>query len=110
MAVSQHFMAWKTGPKLVNTYLYCWLQHMKREFEAIAMGSTIKTIGLPYFRKLRIFVPSLNEQERIAECLLQADRTIDATSAELMGLRRLKDGLMSDLLAGRVRVPTEVAP
>jgi type I restriction enzyme, S subunit len=109
MAVSQHFMAWKTGPKLVNTYLYYWLQYMKREFEAIAMGSTIKTIGLPYFRKLRIFVPSLNERERIAECLLQADRTIAATSAELMDLRRLKDGLMSDLLAGRVRVPTEVA-
>ncbi|BBE48921.1 MULTISPECIES: restriction endonuclease subunit S [Rhodococcus] len=44
MAVSQHFMAWRVGPKLSNFYLYYWLQYMKREFEAIAMGSTIKTI------------------------------------------------------------------
>jgi type I restriction enzyme S subunit len=62
MAVSQHFMAWRTGPKLNNIYLYYWLQFMKRHFEAIAFGSTIQTIGLPFFRQLSIAVPPLDEQ------------------------------------------------
>ena len=53
MAVSQHFMAWKCGPLLNNHYLYYWLQANKSEFERIAMGNTIKTIGLPYISATR---------------------------------------------------------
>jgi type I restriction enzyme S subunit len=49
MAVSQHFMAWQCGATLDNIYLYYWLQAAKPEFERIAMGNTIKTIGLPFF-------------------------------------------------------------
>ena len=59
MAVSQHFMAWRCGPRLDNKFLYYWLQRTKPEFERIGNGSTIKTIGLPYFRGLKIPVPSL---------------------------------------------------
>jgi type I restriction enzyme, S subunit len=50
MAVSQHLMAWQCGPRIYNIYFYYWLQHQKSNFEAIAMGSTIKTIGLSYFK------------------------------------------------------------
>ena len=62
MAVSQHFMAWRCGPKLDNFFLYYWLQSAKPEFERIANGSTILTIGLPYFRELKIPHPPLPEQ------------------------------------------------
>lgn len=55
MAVSQHFMCWKCGSKMDNHFLYYWLQFKKRMFENIAMGSTIVTIGLPYFKRLSAY-------------------------------------------------------
>jgi type I restriction enzyme S subunit len=56
MAVSQHFIAWDCNQKkiLLPLFLYYVLQLNKEEFERQAFGSTIKTIGLPYFKKLGI--------------------------------------------------------
>jgi type I restriction enzyme S subunit len=104
MAVSQHFMAWTCGPCLNNVYLYYWLQHAKPRFEAIALGSTIKTIGLSYFRRLEIGVPDRREQALVADLMLDADRLIWKTEAELSKLRAVKAGLMEDLMSGFVRV------
>lgn len=105
MAVSQHFMCWRCGPQLNNHYLYYWLQDRKREFENIATGSTIPTIGLRFFKQYRINVPSnVDEQKQIGLVLLSLDRTIFAMEAEAQKIRQMKGGLMQDLLNGRVRV------
>jgi type I restriction enzyme S subunit len=105
MAVSQHFMAWRCGKRLHNLYFYYWLQHNKPRFEAIAMGSTIKTIGLPYFKLLKIAVPAIVEQRAASEAMLAAEAAISGTENELAKFHHLKSGLMTDLLTGRVRVP-----
>lgn len=107
MAVSQHFMAWYCGPLVRNLYLYYWLQHNKPKFESIALGSTIKTIGLSYFKKLRLPVPPLPEQESAVSALLSAETAVRTTAAEIIKLRKLKTGLMDELLTGRVRVPLD---
>jgi type I restriction enzyme S subunit len=104
MAVSQHFIAWRCGPRLNNLYLYYWMQHAKPRFEAIAMGSTIKTIGLSYFKNLELAVPTRPEQDAAAERLLALDETLWKLEAEVAKLRLLRAGLMGDLLTGRVRV------
>jgi len=111
MAVSQHFMCWRCGPKLDNHYLYYWLQDRKREFENIATGSTIPTIGLRFFKHYRINVPEdIEEQKRISSCLLSLDQKIFASQEDLRKKTTLKNGLMHDLLTGRVRVnPTKAA-
>jgi type I restriction enzyme S subunit len=108
MAVSQHFMAWRCGKRLYNLFLYYWLQHNKPQFEAIAMGSTIKTIGLPYFKRLKIAVPPSEEQRTAANAMLASEATIASEEVELRKLQQLKSGLMTDLLTGRVRVPEGV--
>lgn len=104
MAVSQHFMAWACGESLDNRYLYYWLQFMKPHFEAIAMGSTIKTIGLPFFRRLLIALPPIDQQRTAAAQLLAVDADIARHRAEVQKQWLLKQGLMDDLLTGRVRV------
>jgi type I restriction enzyme S subunit len=111
MAVSQHFMAWRCGPRLNNLYLYYWMQHAKPRFEAIAMGSTIKTIGLAYFRKLEIAVPTRREQDAVATRMLDFDGLLWKSKGELNKLRFLQHGVMDDLLTGRARakVDREVA-
>lgn len=109
MAVSQHFMCWRCGPRLHNYYLYYWLQHRKWEFENIATGSTIPTIGLRFFRHYRVSVPvEVAEQSRIAGALLAADEQVFALADDLWKLRCLRVGLMKDLLIGRVSLATHV--
>jgi type I restriction enzyme S subunit len=105
MAVSQHFIAWKCGPLLINHLLYFWLQANKSEFERIAMGNTIKTIGLPYFRELLVPLPKATEQEAIAEALSDADALIESLEQLLAKKRHLKQGAMQELLTGKKRLP-----
>ena len=107
MAVSQHFMAWFCGPRLLNVFLYYWLQHEKPKFEAIAMGSTIKTIGLSYFKKLPIALPPLREQEIAKESLLAVEHRLFGLADELRKYSVQKTGLMQDLLTGKVRVAVD---
>ena len=98
MAVSQHFIVWRCDDsKLSNWFLYYFLQVLKPQFEAIATGSTIKTIGLPYFKELRIFIPSLPEQQKIADCLTSIDEAIAAQSQAIDLLKLHKKGLMQQL-------------
>ena len=105
MAVSQHFMCWLCGPELDNHYLYYWLQDQKRVFENISTGTTIPTIGLGFFRRYKIAVPTdMDEQLKIRASLLSSDETLFALQNDLAKLRQQKQGLMHDLLTGRVRV------
>lgn len=105
MAVSQHFMAWTCGPKLSNYFLYYWLQRTKPEFERIAIGNTIKTIGLPYFKALRVPLPPRPQQDAIAVNLGEADALIDSLDHLLAKKRAIKQGAMQSLLTGAKRLP-----
>lgn len=105
MAVSQHFMAWRCGNMMDSYFLYFWLQYKKPMFEAIAMGSTIATIGLGFFKKLQIATSiDINEQAEIGKKLLQVHQFISTSGELLEQYQQIKKGLMQDLLTGRVRV------
>jgi type I restriction enzyme S subunit len=98
MAVSQHFIVWTCHANLLsNWFLYYQLQQMKPIFERIATGSTIKTIGLPFFKQLLIAVPTLPEQQRIADSLSSLDVLITAATQTLDTLKTHKQGLMQQL-------------
>ncbi|WP_207390041.1 restriction endonuclease subunit S [Phytopseudomonas daroniae] len=98
MAVSQHFIAWTCDEsKLSNWFLYYVLQTLKPTFEMIAAGNAIKTIGLSYFKELCIPAPSINEQQKVANCLISIDGLITAQSKKLDSLKAHKKGLMQQL-------------
>ncbi|QVI85620.1 restriction endonuclease subunit S [Pseudomonas viridiflava] len=105
MAVSQHFIVWTCDEcKLSNWFLYYVLQILKPTFESIAVGNTIKTIGLPYFKKLCIFIPSIKEQQKIANCLTSIDELIVAQSQILDSLKAHKKGLMHQIFPATNKV------
>ncbi|MFJ4549158.1 restriction endonuclease subunit S [Streptomyces sp. NPDC088817] len=110
MAVSQHFMAWSCGPRLNNWYLYYYLQSMKSEFERISNGSTIKTIGLDYFRQLTIPLPEIEEQCLISRMLLDIDEFLASLEQLVTKKQAIKQGLMQELLTGRRRLPGFTEP
>jgi type I restriction enzyme S subunit len=109
MAVSQHFIAWKCDneQKMNNWYLYNWLQFNKQEFERQAVGSTIKTIGLPFFKKLKIAAPPYLEQQKIAKILTTWDKAISTTECLIENSIQQKKALMQQLLTGKKRLLDE---
>lgn len=105
MAVSQHFMAWTCGDRPNNLFLYYLLRSWKKEFERIAMGNTIKTIGLPYFQCLSIPIPNRQEQNAIATALSDADALIESLEQLIAKKRQIQQGAMQELLTGKRRLP-----
>lgn len=104
MAVSQHFIAWQCGDELNFKYLYYWFQSQKNVLEQIATGTTIKTIGLSFFKKLQIPLFDIKKQQKIADTLSAIDEKISVNIHYKETLIELKKGLMYDLLSGSKRV------
>lgn len=105
MAVSQHFIVWRCKKNVLdNWFLYYWLQFRKGYFERQAVGSTIKTIGLPLFKKLKIPHPQFTEQRAIAKVLGTIDQTIQRTEALIAQKELRKKWLMQNLLTGKKRL------
>lgn len=57
-----------------------------------------------HFAKIKIKIPSVEEQRRIAEVLEKADQQITVIQRQLSALREEKTALMSQLLTGKRRV------
>ncbi len=88
-----------------NEYLYYLVQ--SNSFLNLAMSDAVGTkMPRTSWKRLGGFeflLPPLPEQRRIAEILSSVDDQIVANRASADQLRRLKRGLMDDLLTGRVR-------
>jgi type I restriction enzyme S subunit len=67
-------------------------------------GTTFQEITKSNLAKILIPLPPLSEQQRIAEILSQIDKTIEKEEQYKEKLKRIKQGLMEDLLTGKVRV------
>lgn len=104
MAVSQHFITWTCKESLDNWFLYYWLQLNKPFFERHAIGSTIKTIGLPLFKKLAIAHPQISEQKRISNLLGTWDKAINTLTQLIAQKEQRKKWLMQQLLTGKKRL------
>jgi len=63
-----------------------------------------KTLGQGEFAKLKIPVPSLEEQKRIVSVLSESDKEIELLKQQLDALKEQKKGLMQKLLTGEIRV------
>lgn len=104
MAVSQHFVAWICNGEINNHFLYYWLLSERRLFQRMAVGTTIVTIGMPFFAKLEVPVPPIREQEKIAEILSASDETIQNIGELIKAKQRQKRVIMLQLLTGEKRL------
>lgn len=104
MAVSQHFVAWICSKQVENVFLFYWMLYQRPHFERIAVGTTIVTIGMPFFKKLMIPLPPLTEQRAIARILATCDATIDRIRDLITAKKQQKKALMQQLLTGKKRL------
>jgi len=83
-------------------------EHIKRMSQGTS-GSMVK-ISAGGIVKLLVRIPNLQEQDRLLSIFAAETANIQALEREKAKLRLLKQGLMDDLLTGRVRVPVESVP
>jgi len=67
-------------------------------------GSTATGIQRLKFEKISISFPLLSEQTAIASILSDMDAEIDALETKLTKARQIKQGMMHNLLTGRIRL------
>ncbi|MFI8444353.1 restriction endonuclease subunit S [Streptomyces rochei] len=92
MATSQDFATWTCGPKLEPRYLLHALRGMAPDLKRVATGSTHKTIYMPDIEQLRVPLPPLEEQRRIADFLDAETALID----RLLSTRQRHIGLVEE--------------
>jgi type I restriction enzyme, S subunit len=91
--------------KDTNTnFLYYWFQFNEARIAKMGSGSTVMGISLGDFRKIPFRRPAFTEQVAIAAILTDIDAEITALEAKLSKARELKQGMMQELLTGRMRL------
>ena len=85
-----------------NIFLCYLLKYLNLNQFSAETGQPLMTQTIIY--SLLIPLPPLPEQQRIAEILSQIDQTIEIEQQYKEKLKRIKQGLMQDLLTGKVRV------
>ncbi|MEM1823495.1 MAG: restriction endonuclease subunit S, partial [Candidatus Hadarchaeales archaeon] len=88
-------------PKFVHYFFQSSLywKHLQK-----AQGSTLKNVNLPLLKSLKIPLPPLPEQRKIAEIFSIVDKKLELERKRKEKLERIKRGLMNDLLTGKKRV------
>ncbi len=112
--VSPIYTVFDTGSALDDGYLYKLLktEHYRQIFSAATNASVDRRGSLRWkeFSKIRIPLPSLDEQKRISDAIDQALRITRNLQTRLKTLRSEKKALMQQLLTGKRRVRVDDQP
>ncbi|MFD9111144.1 restriction endonuclease subunit S [Streptomyces bottropensis] len=92
-----------------HRYLYYFLETQYAEIRNIGQGSNRSNLNGALVGAMEIPLPSVEEQRELVISLEAFDSKVQADRAELAKLRELKQGLVDDLLSGRVAVPAVAA-
>jgi len=89
----------------VPKYLYYHLDSRYEELRDLSTGEGGRGgLNLKIIRAVRVPFPALPEQSAIATVLSDMDAELDALTAKLAKARQIKQGMMQELLTGRIRL------
>lgn len=106
VAINQDIRALPPGPYHDPRYLahaLAGLQH-RILLDCTKAGTTVESIDSKWFRAFEIPLPSLREQQAIATVLSDMDDEIAALEQRRDKARAIKQGMMQQLLTGRIRL------
>lgn len=99
----------KEQDELKHTFLIHLLQseYIANQFQKENAGGILKFIALGVIRKLDVFIPKPEEQQKIATFLSSLDARIEAENQKLEALKTHKKGLMQQLFPQHGNVKTQ---
>lgn len=102
-----HYHIWKVEVEkqlLDKTFFYYRLDYISNEMNSQKNGSAFSHLTKSGMESHKIALPSLKEQQKIAEILSTVDEQIESYEQEKEKYTELKKGLMQQLLTGKIRV------
>lgn len=78
--------------------------YVQKQYEAFAAGSGVQNLNKEIVKKVIVYLPSLPEQDVIAAVMTAMDEEIEALETEWDKMIQIREGVMDDLLTGRVRL------
>jgi len=87
-----------------NDFLFHYLIYLEPSWAKHSKGSTFDSVNSTDVRAVQVHLPDPNEQTAIATVLSDMDAEIAALEARRDKTRALKQGMMQQLLTGRVRL------
>ena len=100
----------QAGPRVDTRFLELVLQDRKRVLDRFAPESAQKNINLNTLRPLKIPLPDMLEQTKIARSVWSVIDLRRSARDHLEGLKLVKSALMSVLLTGELRVTPDPEP
>lgn len=76
----------------------------RKLFYSLAQGATRYNLSKNLFYKIEFKHPSIQEQKAIAQVLSDMDAEIEALEEKLEKVKNIKQGMMQELLTGRIRL------
>jgi type I restriction enzyme, S subunit len=101
---NQGFQSLVAKYEFSNEYLYYLLNTLKSVLLQNASGSTFLEISPKKLRQIEIQIPQMQEQINIATILSDMDAEITALETKLEKYRKIKLGMMQNLLTGKIRL------
>jgi type I restriction enzyme, S subunit len=91
---------------LANSYkCHCFhTRSVKKQFLFYSVGTKVSGISKTNIGKILLPIPSVAEQAAIATILSEMDAEITMMEAKLAKARQLKQGMMQELLTGKIRL------
>lgn len=87
-----------------NNFIYHYLIFIEKNWAKHSTGSTFDSITSLQVKDLEIHLPTENEQTQIATILTDMDNEINSLTQKLEKYKSIKQGMMQDLLTGKVRL------
>lgn len=106
LSTNQGFQSFISGEKVNFEFMYYLLGAKKREFIALANGSTFLEISAKTIRQIQIPLPPIKEQEKIAQILGVWDKGISVLKSLIEAKTKRKKALMQRLLTPPCESPT----
>ena len=104
VCTNQGFKALVCKAGVSNEFLYYLLLTLKPQIVKRAIGSTFLEIGKNDTETIEVRLPSYDEQHSIARVLSDMDDEIATMEQRRDKTRSIKEGMMQELLTGRVRL------
>ena len=98
--VSPAYPVFRCKKNTVDTFLHFYLNNapiVKRQILTLKEGGTRYAMGFSKFKNLKIELPYIDEQKKIADFLSFIDKKINTTSAQIDKTKEFKKGLLQQM-------------
>jgi len=94
---NQGFQSFIVNKNNDSEFLYNWIIKNKKEFIRRASGSTFLEIGKSEIKKIKLHIPALPEQTKIANFLSSVDNKIEQVGKQLDESKQFKKALLQQM-------------